>query len=359
MTGRGTSSSTVAPGAWPRVPRRAGRGGWARVREKLAGGRLAVWVDGRSARLSARHLKAERRFLFGGRAARTAGALFLDALSIPGSDVHDPPATTEATPQLPASQTGPAAPVDQQGPASGGGVSPPGPGGGPAGAPSRPFAPDSFWNAPLAADAPIDPASGSLVTELRRQLDLGAPWINTTQYSVPVYRVPADQPTVRVTLDIAYQPLQQAWEAVPVPTNARPAGGTDGAMVIWQPSTDTLWEFWLMQRSNGTWHARWGGRMTGVSTSPGYYTGAERNWGVSATSLPLLGGLITLDDVRSGHIDHALGLAIPEARSKCGPGPPSAPTARRTIRARSRRAPASGWTRRSTSPPCTSTPWCA
>src|SRR4029079_11218088 len=43
-----------------RVPRRAGRGGWANVRVKLANGRLAVWVDGRSARLRVRHLKAER-----------------------------------------------------------------------------------------------------------------------------------------------------------------------------------------------------------------------------------------------------------------------------------------------------------
>jgi hypothetical protein len=152
------------------------------------------------------------------------------------------------------------------------------------------------------------------VAELRRQLNIGAPWINTTSYSTPVYRVPADQPTVRVTLDIPYQPLQKAWDAVPVPPDARAAGGTDKAMVIWQPATDTLWEFWLMERRDGSWHARWGGRMTDVSHSPGYYTGTERNWGTSATSMPLLGGLITLDDVRSGHIDHALGMAIPEAR---------------------------------------------
>jgi hypothetical protein len=177
-----------------------------------------------------------------------------------------------------------------------------------------PFATSSFWNAPLPGNAPLDPASDGLVAELRRQLDVGAPWINTTDYSVPVYRVPADQQRVRVQLDIPYLPLQRAWDSVPVPAGARPAGGTDGAMVIWQPSTDTMWEFWLMRRSNGAWHARWGGRIRPVSRSPGYYTGAERNWGVTATSLPVLGGLITLDDVRSGHIAHALALAIPEAR---------------------------------------------
>jgi hypothetical protein len=71
-----------------------------------------------------------------------------------------------------------------------------------------------------------------------------------------------------------------------------------------------------MRRVDGAWHARWGGRLKDISRSPGYYTGAERHWGTSATSLPLLGGLITLDDVRRGRIDHALGMAIPEARSK-------------------------------------------
>jgi hypothetical protein len=288
-----------------RVARRRGRGGWAKARVKLANGRLSVSVDGRAARLNGVALGSERRFVFGGRPTRKAGALFLDALSIRAGGVAIPPASNG---------TGGAPPPANQSPWPGGAGEQAGPGGqGPTGW-ARPFAPDSFWNAPLPADVPLDPASNGLVAELRRQLNIGAPWINTTSYSTPVYRVPADQPTVRVTLDIPYQPLQKAWDAVPVPPDARAAGGTDKAMVIWQPATDTLWEFWLMERRDGSWHARWGGRMTDVSHSPGYYTGTERNWGASATSMPLLGGLITLDDVRSGHIDHALGMAIPEAR---------------------------------------------
>jgi hypothetical protein len=287
-----------------RVPRRARRTGWTQVRVTLTGGQLALWVDGRSAPTGASLAKTERRALFGGRAARRRGALFLDAVAITGRRPDTTPAATGA-----GTPTG-GVPATTSGGSGSSGWSPD-----PSGTASlRPFAAGSFWNARLADDAPVDPASNALVAELRRQLDLGAPWINTTQYSTPVYRVPAGAPTVRVTLDIAYQPLQQAWENVPVPANARPAGGTDGVMVVWQPSTDTLWEFWLMRQENGAWHARWGGRLTGVSSSPGYYTGAERHWGVSATSLPLLGGLITLDDVRSGHIDHALGVAIPEAR---------------------------------------------
>jgi hypothetical protein len=315
----GHASVVVYRGDRPlgRVARREGRGGWARVRVKLANGTLVVRVDARIARAKVGSLGPEQRFLLGGKAAREAGALFLDAFSITARGASLPPSSASTGSRGPAgandSPSG-AGTGSQQPPTTGGtGGGGPGTGGG-FGAPARPFAADSFWNSPLPAGAPLDPASGALASELRRQLGLGSPWINTTSYSTPVYRVPANQPTVRVALDVANTPLQQAWEAVPIPPYARPANGTDKSMVVWQPATDTMWEFWLMQRTDGSWHARWGGRITGASHNPAYYTGAERNWGVPATSLPLLGGVITLDDLNRGTIDHALAIAIPEAR---------------------------------------------
>lgn len=176
---------------------------------------------------------------------------------------------------------------------------------------SRPFAPTSFWNAQLSPGAPLDPSSGLYVADLQRQLGQWLPWINTSQYSVPVYTVAAGQPTVRVTLDYQSAPdLQAAWERVPIPPDARPAAGSDAWMVVWQPSSDTMWEFWVTSKQPDGWHARWGGRMLNVSTSPGYY---GSNWGASATSLPILGGLIRLSELQAGHIDHALALAIPQA----------------------------------------------
>jgi hypothetical protein len=59
-------------------------------------------------------------------------------------------------------------------------------------------------------------------------------------------------------------------QGVPIPAAAKPAEGTDQHMVVWQPSTNTMWEFWHAQDVNGAWHARWGGRMTDVSSSPGF-----------------------------------------------------------------------------------------
>jgi hypothetical protein len=179
----------------------------------------------------------------------------------------------------------------------------------------RPFATDSIWNGPLAQNAALDPRSDLYVAELRRQLAGTNPWINTTQYSAPVYTVPAGQPTVHVTLDRANDPsLQVALDRVPIPAGAKPARGLDKHLVVWQPATDTMWELWVASLRPDGWHASWGGRMDCVSHNPGYFGEPHTNWGATATSLPLLGGLIRISELRAGRIDHALAFSIPHTR---------------------------------------------
>lgn len=178
-----------------------------------------------------------------------------------------------------------------------------------------PFAADSVWNAPLSPSAALDPNSAIDVSELSQQVAKYQPWINTTSYSSPVFTVNVGQPTVQVTLDKSSPALQASWMAVPIPATARAAAGSDEHMVVWQPSTDTMWEFWHMHLVAGSWHAAWGGTMTSVSTSPGYFTSPSW-WGATATSLPLLAGLIRPSELASGQIDHALALAIPLTRSQ-------------------------------------------
>jgi hypothetical protein len=174
------------------------------------------------------------------------------------------------------------------------------------------FAPSSVWNRPLAANAPLAPNSAALVSGLRRQVKSAGPWIATSDFSVPVVRVGARQRRVRVTLDTSYAPLQRAFASVPVPRSARPAPGSDRHLVVWQPATDTMWEFWLMQRRPDGWHARWGARMQHVSRSPGINPAPT---GATASGLPLVGGMMTLDELRRGRIDHALSVAIPTTRA--------------------------------------------
>ncbi len=225
------------------------------------------------------------------------------------------PAVAAAAPSVPAAAAParPATPAKPPSPKPGAPKPPPPPA---PGAPSRPsglFAPGSVWNAPLPDDAPLDPRSGQIVDALKKQVwkemvgNYG-PWINFDQYSTPVYTVGPDTPTQRVAVDIYAPGLQRDFERVPIPANAREAAGSDRHMTVYQPSTDTLWEFWLARRAADGWHARWGGKLTGVSTNPGHFPGA---YGATATGLPLMAGLMRVDEMLAGRIDHALALAVP------------------------------------------------
>jgi hypothetical protein len=192
--------------------------------------------------------------------------------------------------------------------------------------PFRFFSPTSFWNTRLDPGANLDPDSAQLVDtfdeEVDAELQAGrGPSISTTSYAVPIYEVGADQPTVRVQLSspTPAPALQAAFDKVPLPPDAKASGGTDANLVVYQPSTDRLWEFWRFRRGPGGPEASWGGAIEDVSQNPGAYgpdawPGAKPWWGSSASSLSIAGGLITLEDLEAGVIDHALALAIPGVR---------------------------------------------
>jgi hypothetical protein len=211
----------------------------------------------------------------------------------------------------------------------------------------RLFSPTSFWNQRLPAAAALDPESralvAALVAEIQRERAAGiGPWIGAGAGSTPVYRVPASQPRVRVRLARGNLPgrraLQRAFASVPVPRDAKAAPGLDRHLTVWQPSRDELWEFFKARRHARRWHADWGGAIRRVAKSPGYYTasawpGAGRHWGATASSLPMVGGTILLDELRKGRINHALAINLPAARARQfawpaqrtdGTGPPTA-----------------------------------
>jgi hypothetical protein len=189
------------------------------------------------------------------------------------------------------------------------------------------FSPHSFWNEAVPADAAVDPSSAQLVGALAAQVagEVAAakgPFITTNPYGVPLYRVPADQPTVPVELvgHPGERALRSAWRAVPLPAGARPAAGSDGHLVVWQPHSDRLWEFFQLRCEGGAWRASWGGAMRHVSTASGAYDrrvwpGSQPWWGASASSLSIAGGLITLEDLEDGEINHALAISLPEVRA--------------------------------------------
>lgn len=183
--------------------------------------------------------------------------------------------------------------------------------------PAKPefFAPGSVWNTPLADDQPISPYSDRVVAELRRQITAtNGPWMNIERYSVPVYRVGPDQPRIPVRdrdgeATTAASPYR--WTTVPIPPGARPAAGEDAHLVVWQPSSDTMWEFWGFAWEGDAATALHGARIPRVSRSSGILPSP---YGATASGLPAVAGLVTARDLAAGRIDHALALAIPEPR---------------------------------------------
>lgn len=181
--------------------------------------------------------------------------------------------------------------------------------------PAHVFAPTSFWYQAIPTDAPLHPNSANFVTEFLRQKKAyyGTVGINTTAYACPIYVVGPDVKPVQVSewdcqnKGFKDPKLAAQWRAVPIPDYAAPADGTDGEMSIYQPSTDSLWEFWQARKVDGQWQACWGGGMQNVSKNAGIW---ERPYGTTATSLPFMGGQITPDELRRGAIEHSMGIAL-------------------------------------------------
>jgi fibronectin type 3 domain-containing protein len=219
------------------------------------------------------------------------------------------------------------------------------------------FSPESPWNQPLEESAPVDPdselmmrginpetgqsaegAQGGLLASIAKT---GTTLEAYSGYSSPVYVVPADQPLVPVNVVepnvVNHVALEKVLsKGVPIPPNAQSATGTDGHMTIYQPSTNTLWDLWRACSPEGpnnyeswialqscpktpalTWTVQYGGVMTNVSQSLGYFDANSDPgysgyfWGATATSLPVAAGMVTMAELQAGEIKHALALDIP------------------------------------------------
>lgn len=167
----------------------------------------------------------------------------------------------------------------------------------PAAAATRPFAASSPFNTPVKASPRLDPASAAMVARLSRT---GQAYANLYAYGVPIYTATASTPRYRVVCD-----QEGAWGAcpltrqlMPIPTGARPSAGTDGAMVVIDPATGTVGEYWRARKVGSTWQAGWGA----VNTLSG------SGWGGASTGAGAsrLGGVVRVDEIAAGVINHAL-----------------------------------------------------
>jgi hypothetical protein len=189
--------------------------------------------------------------------------------------------------------------------------------------PTNGFARHGVWNTRLPRNVALAPNSAAIVHNilLDKQNNYGSWGINTDTYSTPIYRVAADTPPQRWTFsDCLDMPqlapvIADSLAAVPTPPDLIVSQGTDESVTIYQPSTDTYWDFWRAEKdADGHWSACWGGKITHYSGNPGIF---PNPLGATATGLPLGAFTIRIDELRRGYIDHAINLVTVRTRANC------------------------------------------
>ncbi|MEC5218953.1 hypothetical protein RCH09_003933 [Actimicrobium sp. GrIS 1.19] len=182
------------------------------------------------------------------------------------------------------------------------------------------FSPTSFWYTPIPINAPLHANTAGFQADFLRQKQT---WystvnINTTSYASPVYVADANVPTTRVAYSNCQRKvfpetaLEAQWAAVPIPSFAAPADDSDAEMTVYQPSSDTLWEFWVTRNVSGQWQACWGGKLSNAKSSDGTW---PFPYGTTATGLPFIGGQVTAEELSRGEIRHAIGISLVETEA--------------------------------------------
>lgn len=188
--------------------------------------------------------------------------------------------------------------------------------------PERIFAPDSFWYRKLPTNTPKDPRSAEIARHIYDQGVSyygrpGAPSIgvNTVRYSAPMYVAKPGDPTTTFAFDNCQGKsygdtglIANHLSNLRIPAYARPAEGTDLEMLVYDEHSRRLTETWVTRKNNGAWSACWGGSIPDASKSNGVF---PHPFGTTASGLSLAGGTIRPEELRRGHIDHVVGIALP------------------------------------------------
>jgi len=158
--------------------------------------------------------------------------------------------------------------------------------------------PANAWRQVVPAGSATAPNSSALVARLAR----GGPAVaDLYEFGTPVFDAVAGTPQRSVRCTLRWGTCTPETQPVPIPDDAHPAPGSDGAMVVTDRATDSAYEFYKAKRlGDGNWSTGWASRTV--------LDGDGRS-GETGSGTSLLSGLVRTDEIRAGRIDHALQLA--------------------------------------------------
>jgi len=184
----------------------------------------------------------------------------------------------------------------------------------------RPFSAESPWNQKIPRDAEADPRSKELIEDLAASTKWNWLGVNIKGFSVPVYFVDSTQtPQLKVKCrDVAGEGFDKP---VPIPDGAAPDPQSDRHLCIVDRKLGLEWGMWDARKlPDGSWMCGVGAISDLKGTGVRPVSGKARPWqyahGARASGFPLIAGLILVDEVKAGRVEHALALAYPHCRSR-------------------------------------------
>ncbi|WP_353612102.1 hypothetical protein [Mycobacterium sp. IS-3022] len=162
----------------------------------------------------------------------------------------------------------------------------------------QPFAEDSPFRTLIPADAEVDPNSAEMIRAVHWE---NSAYASTVEFGIPIYTADRHTPRHSVPCVIAewgrcpFDGLE-----VPIPDDARPQDGSDGAMVVIDPDSRTIYEFWRAKKVDGSWTTEFGA----VNSLDG------SGWGGASTGsgASRLAGVVRVAEIAQGAIPHALAM---------------------------------------------------
>lgn len=186
----------------------------------------------------------------------------------------------------------------------------------------RPFSADSPWNTKIAPDAAVDPGSPELITAATAS---NALYINIPEWTVATYYIDSATTPKRAFFPYFYGVYGTGFapgSAIPAPDFAKPSGPDGGTeyMSMIDPKAGKAWEMRqpAFNAEDGNWRASYGAQVdltgTGVP-APWMKAPLSEAYSARPSGIPLTAGLIRLDEIKAGRIDHALAFAYPTPRT--------------------------------------------
>jgi hypothetical protein len=207
------------------------------------------------------------------------------------------------------------------------------------------FSENSFWNQPIAANAPADPESTALLQFMSQQDDRGL-WLNLDRWTIPIYEVNSHTPRRfvyrrfqaggkgMIARSEAYigpgHPMGHgaAFAAdaeagqIPIPDGAAadPERDSHIALVDWEGGW--IWDMWAARRrQDGNWEANTGMkyRVDGCGVFDRKTFAVHNGESIHpygpgrAAGVPILAGTIMHEEMMEGRIEHKLSFATQAA----------------------------------------------